>query len=374
MIKKLIRRVLDLLPTKRLIVFESVPNLSDNSKAVFDEMIRRGMNKKYKFIWVVSNKDERLPKIKNVSYVDKTKRSYKSARRYYQRFAKVMISGNDYITPYRPEQTAFYLCHGTSVKSIRSYYNIPDSIDYIFVDGEETREMMAYETNFSLDRTIALGYPRNDILTKAPRDVKALFPNRSFEKIAVWYPTFRQHKNGHTATQKAIPFLGDEVKAAELNALAKENGILIVLKPHFAQDVSKIKACDFSNIVFINDDFFVEHNTNSYEFIAGCDALISDYSSVYFDFLLCDKPMALVWVDYEEYKATTNFCLDMDYYMKAGEKIYTIKDFGAFLENLKNGTDPLKNERAEITKWANYSNDGKSSERVTDFIIEKGKL
>lgn len=133
MIKELVRRILTLLPTKSLIVFESIPNLADNPKAVFDEMIRRGMNEKYKFIWVVSNKDERLPKIKNVSYVDKTKRSYKFARLYYRLFAKVMISGNDYITPFRSEQKTFYLCHGTSVKSIRSYYNIPDSIDYILL-------------------------------------------------------------------------------------------------------------------------------------------------------------------------------------------------------------------------------------------------
>jgi hypothetical protein len=64
----------------------------------------------------------------------------------------------------------------------------------------------------------------------------------------------------------------------------------------------------------------------------------------------------------------------MDYYMKAGEKLYTLEDFEVFLKNLKNGTDPLKKEREEIKKWAIYSDDGKSAERVADFIIEKGNL
>ena len=81
-----------------------------------------------------------------------------------------------------------------------------------------------------------------------------------------------------------------------------------------------------------------------------------------------------MWEDYEEYKKTTNFVLDMDYYMKAGEKIYNIEDFEKFLKNLAAGNDTLKAERAEISSWANYARDGKSAERVTDFIIEKAGL
>ena len=100
-----------------------------------------------------------------------------------------------------------------------------------------------------------------------------------------------------------------------------------MLKPHFAQDVSKIKSCNLSNIKFIDDQFFIENNITSYEFIANCDALISDYSSVYYDYLLCDKPIGLVWEDFHEYKNTVDFAVDMEYYMKAGEKIYNIEDF-----------------------------------------------
>ena len=46
--KGLIRRTLLAMPLRNTIMFESVPNLSDNTKAVFDEMIRRNLNKKYK--------------------------------------------------------------------------------------------------------------------------------------------------------------------------------------------------------------------------------------------------------------------------------------------------------------------------------------
>ena len=374
-LKKLAGLVLVIVPLSNRMIFESLPDLSDNTKYIFDEMIRRGMNEKYKFIWIVTSKSNHLPKIKNVSYIARDERFYLPKFFYNQCIARVLVSCNRFVYPRRKDQNSFYITHGTPVKSVKRDYSIPETIDYLLVDGEGTREMTADQLNGDINKTVALGYPRNDVLVNAPRDIRPLFPKNDGDKIVVWYPTFRQHKNGkRNATDKALPILHDEQQAEKLNEIAKANKVLLVLKPHFAQDVSKIKARDFSNITFIDDKFFVNNHITSYEFLAGCDALLSDYSSVYYDYLLCDKPIGLVWEDYEEYKETTDFALDMDYYMKAGEKIYNIGDFEKFLQNLANGNDSLKAERVEISAWANYARDGKSAERVVDFIIEKAKL
>ena len=374
MIKKIIKKILPLIPTKNIIVFESTPNLSDNTKAVFDEFISRDFNKKYKLVWIVSKANSDLPVIENVSYCDKKRRGYKLKLLYYRIFAKALISCNDYLITLREGQVSFYLTHGTPIKSVKSYYTIPQNIDYILIDGEATKKICSYEFNADIKKFFALGFPRNDVLVNTAKDISTLFSDKG-EKIAVWYPTFRQHKNGHgNTTNNALPILHDEKQAIILNEIAKANNVILVLKPHFAQDVSKIKACNLSNIKFINDEFFIKNNITSYEFIASCDALISDYSSVYYDYLLCNKPIGLVWEDFDEYKKTVNFAVDMDYYMKAGHKIYTIEDFEEFLKNIASSNDKLESERAEISTWANYSNDGKSSQRVVDFIIEKAKL
>lgn len=373
--KRLIKRLCGLLPTKKLIVLESIPNLSDNTKAVFDEMINRQMNEKYKFVWVITGPDDNLPRLKNVKYCDKSRPFYRYRLAYYHNFARAIICCNEFFATIRRGQTSFYLTHGTSVKSIRDYYNVPQGIDYTLLDGEGVREMMAYQLNTDYEKTVALGYPRNDVLVRPPRDIHYLFPGSSGEKIVVWYPTFRQHKNGEqNATAHALPILHDEAQAELLDKIARRNNVLIVLKPHFAQDVSKINAREYSNIKFIDDAFLERNNITSYEFVAACDALLSDYSSVYFDFLLCDKPIGLIWEDYEEYKTKIDFAIDMDYYMKAGEKIYNLGDLEGFLERLAAGKDDLKAQRAEISAWANYSHDGQSAKRVTDFIIEKAKL
>lgn len=375
MIKRFIKSLISLIPTKNMIVFESIPNLSDNPKPVFDEMVRRGLNEKYRMVWIVSHKSAALPAIKNVIYCDRTAKGYRWRLLYYRVFAKVLFSCNDFLPTLRKGQLSFYITHGTGIKSVRNYYNVPPHMDYILVDGEGTREMTAYQLRGDVEKTVALGYPRNDVLVHAKREIGRLFPENAGNKIVVWYPTFRQHKNGEqNATAAALPLLHDVEQAEKLNAIAKQNGVLIVLKPHFAQDVRRIKACNLSHIRFIDDDFFVQNQITSYEFIAGCDALLTDYSSVYYDYLLCDKPIGLVWEDYAEYKKNVDFVLDMDYYMKAGEKIYNLADLETFLKNLAAGKDPLKVQRAEISAWANYARDGRSAQRVTDFIVEKANL
>ncbi len=150
--------------------------------------------------------------------------------------------------------------------------------------------------------------------------------------------------------------------------------MLVVLKPHFAQDVSAIKALDLSNIIFISDDFFLQNDITSYRFVGSCDALLTDYSSIYFDYTLCDKPIGLIWEDYEEYAKNPGFAVDMDAAMKGGVKIYTLEELENFVQDVATGVDRLKQERREVRDLYNYSTDGKNSERVVDFLIEKAKL
>ena len=44
---------------KNVIVFESIPNVADNTKAVFDEMLKRKLNKRYTLVWLLYKKEER---------------------------------------------------------------------------------------------------------------------------------------------------------------------------------------------------------------------------------------------------------------------------------------------------------------------------
>ncbi len=376
---ELLKKLYTLKPLKNTIVFESVPDLSDNTKAVFDEFLRRGYNKKYKMIWMVDKKDKRYPKIKNVSYVINSNNGksffLKLKRLKINYTAKCFISCNRCLTPSRDDQTAFYLSHGTPIKSVRNFYSVPESINYACVASKNVVKMYAYEKHIDENKMVGLGYPRNDDLTNIKIDVKNIL-NTTCDKVIVWYPTYRQNKNlnGMRLDVEPLPLLSSESTAKEINDYAKQRNVLIVAKPHFAQDVTLIQELNLTNLKLIGDEFFIKNKISSYAFVGNCDALLTDYSSIYYDFTLCNKPIGVIWSDIESYRENPGFAVDLDYYLKGAEKIYTIEEFKGFITRVSDGVDLLKKERNEIKCFVNHSTDGKNAKRIVDFIIEKSKL
>lgn len=373
MIKKGIKWILEMLPGGNYIVLESIPDLSDNTRAVFDEMLRRGLNKKYKFCWWVNGDKKNLPRFPNTCYFDLKSRWSRLLFWWITIRAKCLICCNNFLVPYFPSRKSFYLTHGTALKRLNTY-TLPEGMSYTLVASEGVKEVMARELKGDIRTFYALGLPRNDSLQKAALNLHDYFDG-DFQKVIVWYPTFRQHKNGlKTDARNALPVLHDTQTAAELNEAARKNRVLIVVKPHFAQDIRYISDYGMSNIRFIDDSFFAENGISSYEFVGSCDALITDYSSIYFDYLLCDKPVAVVWEDIEDYRKNPGFALDPDFYMKGAEKIYNLPDFVRFLSNVAEGKDSLSAQRAEINALVNYATDGQNTKRVVDFMIEKAHL
>lgn len=363
---KIFESVMSLFPPK-YILMESIPDYSDNTLAVYNYLIRNRNRKKYKLIWVAKKSNPKIPNIvlKN-SILSRLKYKYYSAR------AKVLVYCNGVIPKKNEKQISFFLCHGSKSKMTRGSYEAPKDLDYILVQADMFREATKYGYNLS-ERTqmVTLGYPRNDdLLTEHNIDRRKLF-GKDFEKLIVWYPTFRQHWNGKkNVSSITLPVIHDETAACTINEKAKELGVLIALKPHFVQDVSYIKNQEFSNIVIINDDFLSEKNIRSYQLLSVCDSLLTDYSSVYYDYLLCNKPIGLVWEDYEEYKAEQGFALDPNVVYSGGEKIFNVEDFCAYLERIAKGEDILKEERTKIKNLSNVYQDANSSKRVAEFIID----
>ena len=150
--------------------------------------------------------------------------------------------------------------------------------------------------------------------------------------------------------------------------------MLLVLKPHYGQDISRIKEVNLSNIRFIDEEFFEKNGISSYEFVASCDAMITDYSSIYFDYTLCDRPIAAVWEDLEEYKQKPGLIDNYEFYMSGAEKLYNIDDLIGFVQRIGDDIDLLVSERRKIRDISNYSTDGKNASRVVDFIVDKAKL
>lgn len=372
-IKDLRKWILDHVPLGNHIIFESYPVYTDNTKAVYEEMVRQGLHKKYRFIWLYQN-GEKIPDVPYAKFVKYPGDGWLKNQYviYLLHTARALISCNEPLAKIREDQYAFFLMHGAALKRVKSHYLVPRELDDILSFSQYLAPLEEACMGCDPEKMRVLGFPRNDILLTSQLNVHELFPDRDFEKLIYWMPTYRQHKNGNVDTSSiALPIIYNEQIAQQVNEAARKAGVLVVLKPHFAQDVSRLMNINLSNLVLINDAFLIEHHVMNYELLGKADAMLTDYSSVYHDYLLTDRPIGLCWDDYEEFKEREGFVVDVDTVMAAGEKLYTPEDLCGFITRLAAGEDQLREERGQVFRMIHDYQDAGSSRRVVDHIKAK---
>lgn len=147
------------------------------------------------------------------------------------------------------------------------------------------------------EHVIEAGYPRNDyILGEMIQNVYSPEEKRMLTDILRWkergrkvvfyLPTFRDTETRFVQI----------VDLQALNAFFRECGVLFLVKLH---PKSKLKGAfvqfEYSNILVLDAD------TDPYVFLKYTDILVTDYSSVYSDFMLLDRPVVAFQYDYGEY-------------------------------------------------------------------------
>lgn len=364
---------------KNIILFESLPTYSDNSKLVFDELIKRKVNEKFIIYWIISDDNAHLiPQLKNVKFIDlnaggllkQLSARVKLVKLEYT--AKLFIMSNNFLYKKRDGQFSVNLAHGEALKNCRDHYNLPDCVDKVICLSDYLSEYDAVNFNCAKEKMLPLGYARNDLLFGDKLDLNKYFIDSVFNKAVYWMPTYRQHKNGkYKPSSIAFPILYDEEIAKVISKKAAEDNVLIIIKPHPAQDMSRIQKLNLSNLVFIDNHFLSKNNIENYELLRSVDALISDYSSVYYDYLLCDKPIGLCFDDFEEYNRNEGFTVDPEFILAGGEKIYNTQDLCAFIDRIAANEDMLSDTRSQICDLCHMHKDNKSTQRIADYIMEK---
>lgn len=153
------------------------------------------------------------------------------------------------------------------------------------------------------------------------------------------------------------------------NAFLKKHGCVLVVKIHPVEQAhicNKIVGSD--NVVLLSDQLLAEHGTDLYELLNGADILITDWSSVFFDFLLLDRPIIFVQTDVEVYREHRGFLLEpIDDWMpgiKVGDQMELET---AIFQSLRNPRRYAEH-RHRILSLVHHHADNRSSERVWDFI------
>lgn len=361
------------LPLHKTIILESSPGFSDNTKYVFDEMILRKINDHYRIYWMIPDyKHFKSHKQKNVHFINP--KSIKA--KYIRLTAQYIIDSNSYIKKLRKKQFRIHLSHGAQLKLPDAYIKEIGLFDYYTTIGKFFVPICSKIYSTKGKSIVVTGFPRNDGFFNDKHST--LFPNIRRKRTIIWMPTYRNHKNAastsiHTGITfpYGIPCINSQSDLLRLNTVLEKTHTLLVLKLHPMEKTDNISSLKLSNIRLFNDTILKNGQIQLYDLLKDFDALITDYSSVYYDFLLARKPIGLAIPDLDEF---TNNCklISKNYkdYIK-GNYLYGVKDLIDFINNISSGTDPAKKDMEWALNRYHAYQDGNSSKRVVDLLVKE---
>lgn len=236
--------------------------------------------------------------------------------------------------------------------------------DLIISASDEVSKILtsAFGVNNNIVKTT--GYPRNDIFfvknKKNELDlIKKIISlkNKNF-LISIYLPTHR----GEGESECVFNFFEDLNK---IDLLLNKTKIFLIIKHHYYHLSKNKNNTLFKNIFLIEKK---EESFDLYKILKKCDFLITDYSSVYFDFLLLNRPIIFFPFDINDYlKKDREFYYDYNT-ITPGPKAYNWEEVIKYIKIYIKNLNWYKKERERIRDIFNKYKDGKSSERVYDAI------
>lgn len=170
-------------------------------------------------------------------------------------------------------------------------------------------------------------------------------------KLFFYTPTFRD-------TGKDI---SGWLKSDKLKLFLKENNAILVCKLHFADKNSL-------NFELQKEFYKMDSDSDIYPVLKYSDALVTDYSSIYFDYLLLDKPILYYPIDLEEYQEKCRGFYGLYEELTAGIKAYNEDELINAMQGVINGKDEYKEQRQQLCDKMFKFKDGRNCERVIEWI------
>lgn len=215
---------------------------------------------------------------------------------------------------------------------------------------------LIFQKSFLLDekQLLKIGVPRTDYFfdkekLKANYDWTFQSLNLSNKKQLLYAPTFRDDELQNTSLHLDI---------AEMErALGEEYQLILKLHPSISNDLEKLDS-DF--VVYVDKETPIE------TLLPVVDILITDYSSIPFEFALLEKPMIFYTYDLQAYDKARGLS---DGFLETipGQPVFTTTEL---IEEIKKGSFDLEKVRQFATKWNKYS-DGSSSLRFVSLLKER---
>lgn len=381
--RKIIRAINAIVPKrKHKVMLASWPDYSDNARALFEYMVSQPKYSDWRYVWVVKP-NFNVPKCpSNISFISEAspKLSVKYLIYLYHVFtSKYFFCTHSSFAEANPRlQKTVCLWHGTMLKRICGMNDRektePKKDQFRFFISPSSYYVDFFCQSFLCDKRAVLvtGYPRNDMLFQKTNILEKLDIDKRGKKIIVYMPTFRNPiGGGYSDSNAKEQCLIDFCKTSEVahidEHLGKLNCMLLV-KWH-PSDTRQNISVKTTNIISVSNNEMSEKDLQTYHLLHFSDALITDYSSVFCDYMMLDRPIAFDISDIGSYSENRGFVFDNPIDYMPGYILKNNRELFDFLKDIAEGIDKSRDLRHSLYNIYNDFQDNQSSKRIVEKVI-----
>lgn len=353
------------------VFFKSKPDYSGNCKALSDYILDG--NLPYEIIWSIKKE------IGNTSFITVTTSTLKELF-YYFTSKYVITTHNEMIGPIARNQIYISLWHGMPFKKIcyLGEFDHKGMVDYSAIriaTSEVMRSVISASFREKANNVYVTGQPRNDFLFKPVRLTDLGIKNCQGKKIVMLAPTFRMNNENKNYSD------GDDIIdnnflrvedfcLEQIDSYLEKSGTHLILKLHPYEEVYFKGVAKLSpNITIIDSDELTQKNIDLNQILPVVDILITDYSSIYLDYLILNKPLIYLVPDVEAYSESRGgFTLEPFDFWTPGDKVTNQLGLLNSIDRIISGNDDFAQKRHEVNSIINKYNDGGNSQRVVALM------
>lgn len=304
-------------------------NMSDSPLQILKAVLKKNTRSEHFIVYQNRYLDEvllglrlnqiNIDKMKNVHLVERNTPSYVEA----QLFSKYLITDSTFQSFFVKKNDQVYVntWHGTPLKSMG--YAMPEGnftswnvmrnflmSDYLISPNRHTTDIFLNDYHLNgmyTGKILEIGYPRNDIFFKLDQQqllIQYLIENYGIDEnklTLVYAPTWKPDELTKKPSDVALEYA--RIYEILTEKLGNEYNILMKVHPFV---YTRLKRFESVNNFIVNDGI------DANELLSVTDLLVTDFSSIFFDFLITDKPIVFFNTDSEVYQEERGYYFSLE--------------------------------------------------------------
>jgi CDP-glycerol glycerophosphotransferase len=354
------------------VLFESFGGrqISDSVLAICEEIVRRRLG--LDLYWTVTDLSLPVPKDTRPLLINSRDWMYQLHH------ARYLVNNNNFPFYFRKNAGQIYLqtWHGTPLKRIGN--DVPSSNlslpyrqlmqreasywDFLLAQNDYAAEILPKAFDYA-GRVLNLGYPRNDALIGAPARLRRVsarnrFGFEPYHFVVLYAPTWRDNLSAARGYSR--------VNYLDFKSVRKALGsnVRLVVRGH--HNTARSSAINQAGVIDAT------HHPDINDLLLAADLLITDYSSVMFDYVVTGKPVVFLTPDLDEYRdRTRGFYLDLEA-IAPGSVCRTNDELVDVLSHLGEAAEAYLDRYREFIGRFAPRDDGTAARRVVDAFLGSG--